>query len=179
MALEKAGLRYDQIEPVTLGPADAGSAFERGVIDAWSIWEPYASLFTTRPGVRTLATNKDIGEQYSYIMGSGPFVRANLALTATIIGALTATAEKCRENPAQVAALLADATGLPQAIWAHALLQHPFQVLPMNDDLVQSQQKSPNGSARSACSPSTSRYPTLSGAPPSRARSSEVDQPQT
>ena len=35
MALEKASLRYDQIdEPVTLGPADAGAAFERGAIDA-------------------------------------------------------------------------------------------------------------------------------------------------
>ena len=141
MALEKAGLRYDQIEPVTLGPADAGAAFERGAIDAWSIWEPYASLFATRPGVRTLATNKDIGEQYSYIMGGGPFVRANPALTTTIIDAFATTAEKSRGNPGQVATLLADATGIPQAIWTHALLQDPFQVLPMNDDLTRSQQK--------------------------------------
>ncbi|HEY1412313.1 MAG TPA: ABC transporter substrate-binding protein, partial [Rhodopila sp.] len=50
MALEKAGLRYDEIEPVNLGPADAGAAFERGAIDAWSIWEPYASLFNNRSG---------------------------------------------------------------------------------------------------------------------------------
>ena len=71
MVLEKAGLRYDDIEPIGLGPADAGAAFERGAIDAWSIWEPYTSLFVTRPGVRTLTTNRDIGEQYAFIMGNG------------------------------------------------------------------------------------------------------------
>ncbi len=36
MVLEKAGLHYDQIEPIYLGPADAGAAFERGAVDAWS-----------------------------------------------------------------------------------------------------------------------------------------------
>src|SRR5580698_3301756 len=80
LVLEKAGLRYDEIEPVYLGPADAGAAFERGAIDAWSIWEPYASLFNTKPGVRTLTTNKEIGEQFGYILGHGPFVRAHPAL---------------------------------------------------------------------------------------------------
>jgi len=63
MVLEKVGLRYDDIEPVYLAPADAGAAFERGAIDAWSTWEPYTSLFVNRPGVRTLTTNLQIGEQ--------------------------------------------------------------------------------------------------------------------
>jgi sulfonate transport system substrate-binding protein len=54
-ALEKAGLTYDDIQPIYLGPADGGAAFERGAIDAWTIWDPYYALFETRPGVRTLA----------------------------------------------------------------------------------------------------------------------------
>ena len=56
MTLEKAGLRYDQIQPIYLGPADASAAFERCSIDAWTIWEPYASLVNNRPGIRTLTT---------------------------------------------------------------------------------------------------------------------------
>jgi sulfonate transport system substrate-binding protein len=71
MVLEKAGLRYDEIEPVYLGPADAGAAFHRGAIDVWSIWEPYASLFATRAGVRTLTTNEDIGDQFSFLWAVG------------------------------------------------------------------------------------------------------------
>jgi sulfonate transport system substrate-binding protein len=141
LVLEKAGLRYDEIEPVYLGPAEAGAAFQRGAIDAWSIWEPYTSLFASRPGVRTLTTNREIGEQYSFIMGNGPFVRANPALASTVVEALTATAEKARGHQAAVAELLAGATGIPQEVWTRALAHDPFQVLPMNDQLAVSQQK--------------------------------------
>jgi aliphatic sulfonates family ABC transporter substrate-binding protein len=141
MVLEKAGLRYDQIEPIYLGPADAGAAFERGAIDAWSIWQPYTSLFDTRPGVRTLTTNKEIGEQFSFIMGSGPFVRANPALTATAVQVFAATADRALDHRDAIAALLAGSTGIPEAVWTRALAQDPFLVSPMNDDLTRSQQK--------------------------------------
>lgn len=141
MVLEKAGLRYDEIEPVYLGPADAGAAFERRAVDAWSIWEPYTSLFDSRPGVRTLTTNAEIGEQFSFIMGNGAFVQANPALTRAIVQALGATAERARANPAAVASLLASATGISQDVWTHALTHDPFEVLPMNDNLTRSQQK--------------------------------------
>jgi sulfonate transport system substrate-binding protein len=141
MVLEKANLRYDEIEPIYLGPADAGAAFERGAIDAWSIWEPYTSLFVTRPGVRSLTTNKEIGQQFGYIVGNGPFVRANPALAQTVVEAFTATAEKARGHHEDVAALLAGSTGIQQDVWTRALAADPFLVLPMNDDLTRGQQK--------------------------------------
>jgi sulfonate transport system substrate-binding protein len=37
--------------------------------------------------------------------------------------------------------LLASATGIPAEVWTRALARDPFQVRPMNDDLVRSQQK--------------------------------------
>jgi aliphatic sulfonates family ABC transporter substrate-binding protein len=140
MVLEKAGLRYDEVEPVYLGPADAGAAFERGAIDAWSIWEPYAALFAGRSGVRTLTTNQEIGAQFGYIMGSGPFVRSSPALTETVVQAFAATAEKARGHLQEVASLLAGATGIQEDVWTRALANDPFQVVPMSDDLTHSQQ---------------------------------------
>jgi aliphatic sulfonates family ABC transporter substrate-binding protein len=141
LVLEKAGLRYDDIQPVYLGPADAGAAFSQGAIDAWSIWEPYTSLFNTRPGVRTLTTNREIGEQYSFIMASGAFVRANPALTETVVGILAATAERARGQHEAVAELLAGATGITQDVWSRALAADPFEIQRMTDDLTRSQQK--------------------------------------
>ena len=141
MVLEKAGLRYDQIEPVYLGPADASAAFQRGAIDAWSIWEPYASLFNTRPGVRTLTTNTEIGQQYAYIMAYGPFVRSNPGLAAASVQGLASAAEKARGSRPAVATLLADATGIAADVWTRVLAQDPFQVLPMSDDLAHGQQR--------------------------------------
>ncbi|HEY4044065.1 MAG TPA: aliphatic sulfonate ABC transporter substrate-binding protein [Rhodopila sp.] len=140
LILEKAGLRYDDIQPIYLGPADAGPAFSRGAIDAWSIWEPYASLFNTRDGVRTLTTNREIGEQFSFIMAYGPFVRADPALIARVVDAFTATAEHARGQHDDVARLLADATGIQQGVWSRALKSDPFQVVRMTDDLTRSQQ---------------------------------------
>jgi aliphatic sulfonates family ABC transporter substrate-binding protein len=141
LVLEKAGLRYDEIDPVYLSPADAGAAFERGAIDAWSIWEPYASLFNIRPGVRTLTTNTEIGRQYSFFMGNGPFVRANPALTSAVIDAFAATADHARTHPDEVADLLGSATGIPSDVWSRALSKDPFLVLRIDDAITRSQQK--------------------------------------
>jgi sulfonate transport system substrate-binding protein len=141
LVLEKAGLRYDEVQPVYLGPADAGAAFSQGAIDAWSIWEPYASLFNTKPGVRTLTTNKEIGEQFSFIMANGAFVRANPELASAAVQAFAVTAEQARGKHDEVAALLADATGIAQDVWSRALANDVFEVVRMSDDLTRSQQK--------------------------------------
>jgi ABC-type nitrate/sulfonate/bicarbonate transport system substrate-binding protein len=38
--LEKAGVKYSDIDTIFLTPADGRAAFERGSVDAWVIWEP-------------------------------------------------------------------------------------------------------------------------------------------
>jgi len=40
-ALEKHGLKYADVTPVFLPPADARAAFEKGAVDAWVIWDPF------------------------------------------------------------------------------------------------------------------------------------------
>nr|WP_294507773.1 aliphatic sulfonate ABC transporter substrate-binding protein [uncultured Rhodopila sp.] len=141
LVLEKAGLRYDEIEPIYLGPADAGAAFERGAIDAWSIWEPYASLFNTRPGVRTLTTNTEIGQQFSFFLGNGPFVRANPALTSAVLEAFTTAGVYAKAHREEIAGVLGAATGIAPDVWSRGLAQDPFQVLRMDDAITRSQQK--------------------------------------
>ena len=39
-ALEKAHLKYSDIHPVYLSPADARAAFDSGNVDAWVTWDP-------------------------------------------------------------------------------------------------------------------------------------------
>ncbi|KEF42579.1 MAG: hypothetical protein ER33_04770 [Cyanobium sp. CACIAM 14] len=41
-ALESAGIPYDAIEPLLLPQRDALPLFEKGLIDAWVVWMPYA-----------------------------------------------------------------------------------------------------------------------------------------
>ena len=51
-ALEKAGVKYSEIEPVFLAPADARAAFERGAVDAWVIWDPFQAAAEAATGAQ-------------------------------------------------------------------------------------------------------------------------------
>jgi NitT/TauT family transport system substrate-binding protein/sulfonate transport system substrate-binding protein len=139
-ALERAGLTYADIQPVYLGPADAGAAFERGAIDAWTIWDPYYALFETRPGVRVLAKWTDITEQNGFFMASRAYVEANAPVTAQIVGEFTRLAAWAREHRPELATMVAKETGMSLEVVQRAVDRAPFQVLPMDDALAQSQQ---------------------------------------
>ena len=39
-SLQKAGLKFTDIQPAYLTPADARAAFQQGNVDAWAIWDP-------------------------------------------------------------------------------------------------------------------------------------------
>jgi len=43
-ALESEGLKYSDIQPVFLAPADARAAFDGGSLDAWVVWDAYLSV---------------------------------------------------------------------------------------------------------------------------------------
>jgi len=42
-ALQQAGLKFSDIEPAYLAPADGRAAFENRKVDAWVTWEPFLS----------------------------------------------------------------------------------------------------------------------------------------
>jgi NitT/TauT family transport system substrate-binding protein/sulfonate transport system substrate-binding protein len=139
-ALEKGGLTYADIQPIFLGPADAGPAFERSAIDAWTIWDPYYALFETRPGVRVLAKWTDITEQNGFFMASRAYVETNAPIVARLVGEFTRIAAWAREHRPELAALVAKETGMPLDAVQRAADRAPFQVLPMDDALTRSQQ---------------------------------------
>jgi NitT/TauT family transport system substrate-binding protein/sulfonate transport system substrate-binding protein len=140
-ALEKAGLAYTDVQPVYLGPADAGPAFERGAIDAWTIWDPYYALYETHPGVRVLAVSTDILPQNSFLIGSRAFVEANPAITTKTIAELSRISSWAEANPAEVAKLVSDGTSMPYDPTLRAIKRSPFKVLPVSADDVRSQQE--------------------------------------
>jgi sulfonate transport system substrate-binding protein len=51
-ALEYAGIKYSEVEPIYLAPADARAAFERGAVDAWVIWDPFRAAVEAAAGAR-------------------------------------------------------------------------------------------------------------------------------
>ena len=140
-AVEKAGLTWNDIVPVSLAPADAAAAFERGGIDAWSIWDPYFALYETRPGVRMLASSSDIVAQNSFFIATRSYVVANPQVVTRTIETLGNVDSWAATHRAEVANLLAAGTGVPTEVELRAINRAPLKILPMNDAFADSQQQ--------------------------------------
>ncbi|TXN85064.1 aliphatic sulfonate ABC transporter substrate-binding protein [Methylobacterium sp. WL8] len=139
-ALEKAGLTYADIEPVTLAPADAAAAFSRGSIDAWTIWDPYYAIAEGGDGVRVLATAKEIARQNNFFLASRAFAEGRGAVLSEVIDVLGGVARWCGENRGAVADLLSKGTGVPLAATRRAVDRTDYLIGPMNDRVAAEQQ---------------------------------------
>jgi len=140
-AVEKAGLTWNDIVAVSLAPADAAAAFERGGIDAWSIWDPYFALYETRPGVRVLASSADIVAQNSFFIATRSYVVANPQVVTRTIETLGNVDSWAATHRSEVADLLAAGTGVPAEVELRAINRSPLKILPMNDAFADSQQQ--------------------------------------
>lgn len=139
-ALEKVGLGYADIEPVTLAPADAAAAFARGSIDAWTIWDPYYAIAEAGDGVRVLATAKEIARQNNFFLASRAFAEGRGAVLAEVIDVLGGVARWCGDHRTEVADLLAKGTGVPLAATRRAVDRTDYVIGPMNDRVAAEQQ---------------------------------------
>ena len=140
-ALEKAGLTYADIEPVTLAPADAAAAFARGSVDAWSIWDPYLAVAEGGEGVRVLASAGDIARQNIFFLANRDFARERGEVLAEAIDGLGGVAKWCTENRGEVAAILSKGTGVPLPATRRAVDRTDYVIGPLTPSVVADQQR--------------------------------------
>ncbi|MGA3399592.1 MAG: aliphatic sulfonate ABC transporter substrate-binding protein [Acetobacteraceae bacterium] len=140
-ALEKAGLAFADIQPIQLAPADAAAAFARGNVDAWAIWDPYYAIAEVQPGVRVLATSRDIAPQNSFYLSSRRYVQANAAVIEAVIDELGKVAAWSNAHRPEVAQLLADGTGVPLDAMQRAVARSIYAIGPVTDEIVAQQQQ--------------------------------------
>jgi len=120
-ALAKAGLRYGDIQPVFLPPADGRAAFERGAIDAWVVWDPYLTIAQAATQARVLADFGALAPQvrppWSFYEARREFAEQNPELLrAHLIPLLAEVGAWANKNPEQAARVLAPAFGLDEAL---------------------------------------------------------------
>ena len=140
-ALEKAGIAWNEITPVQLPPADARAAFERGALDAWTIWDPYFAVAEKGPGVRVLASAKGIARQNAFFLANGDYTRRNPEIVTAVNEELAKVALWAEAHRDEVARVLAEATGIDLASWQRAVQRTEYRVAPLNDAAVAEQQR--------------------------------------
>jgi sulfonate transport system substrate-binding protein len=139
-ALEKAGLGFDEIEPVYLAPADAAAAFASDKVDAWSIWDPFLAIAETRYTPTALVRSPEVLDVNTYFLANRDFAKAHPEVVTTTTGALAVAAEWADKNRDKVAAALHEVTGVPLEAQTLAANRAKFGIFPITAEIVAHQQ---------------------------------------
>lgn len=125
-ALEQAGLSYKDVTPVYLPPSDARAAFQRGSVDAWVIWDPYYAEVETHANARLLKDAEGLVPHYTFYLASRHFAETYPDSAKLVLAQLSELSAWANAHQDEAAKILAQSTGLEQAIWARALARMPF-----------------------------------------------------
>jgi sulfonate transport system substrate-binding protein len=141
-ALEKAGLKYSDIQPVFLAPADARAAFEKGAVDAWTIWDPFLSAAEKQLGVRQLADGRGgVANNYLYYLGERRFAERRPDVIKALFEDSAEQGRWIKANLKQAAAIIGPLQGLDVEIVESALRRYQFGVAPVTDAIAAEQQR--------------------------------------
>jgi sulfonate transport system substrate-binding protein len=140
-ALEKAGVKYSEIEPVFLAPADARAAFERGAVDAWVIWDPFQAAAEVATGARTIADGTGLVANHQFYLATKAFADAHPQAIDTVIAALADVDRWAKDNSHAVAEELSPGIGIPVPILEIALKRQTYGIKPLDESVVAEQQR--------------------------------------
>jgi sulfonate transport system substrate-binding protein len=140
-ALEKAGVKYSEIEPVFLAPADARAAFERGAVDAWVIWDPFLAAAEAATGARTLADGTGIVSNYQFYFSSKKFLESDAKAVDLVLAQLSEVDEWAKGDIHAVAEQLAPAIGLSVPVVEVALKRQSYGIKPITESVIADQQR--------------------------------------
>jgi sulfonate transport system substrate-binding protein len=140
-ALEKAGLKYDDIKQVTLPPPDARAAFEGNNVEAWAIWDPYLAAAVAATGARTLTDGTGLVPNRGYYLAAKSFVEKHSDTLKILLDQVKTRSDWAQKNPTEVAKFLSPVLGIDATVLEIAERRRQYGVLPITDEVVAGQQQ--------------------------------------
>ncbi|WP_375778854.1 sulfonate ABC transporter substrate-binding protein [Bradyrhizobium sp. ma5] len=140
-ALEKADVKYSEIEPVFLVPADARAAFERGAVDAWVIWDPFQAAAEAATGARTVADGTGVVANYQFYFASKKFLQTDPKIVELVLAQLSEVDDWAKGDIHAVAEQLAPSIGLSVPVVEVALKRQAYGIKPVTDTVIADQQQ--------------------------------------
>ena len=141
-AVEKAGLKFSDITPIYLSPADAAAAFAGDQIDAWTIWDPFFAIAQQRYNPRVLVTSRDVLNVNTYLLANATYAAKYPSIVAAANDGLADAAQWAAQNRDKVAQSLAKVTGVDLAAQTVAANRADFGVLTLTPEIIARQQES-------------------------------------
>jgi sulfonate transport system substrate-binding protein len=139
--LEKAGVKYTDVETVFLAPADARAAFERGSVDAWAIWEPFLSAVQKQTGARILADGQGAVSNHQFFLAARQYAKKRRDVVGIVMEEVAIVDEWAKTKPKEAATALQPQIGLDEPTLEQALSRGGYGVKPISDSVLLEQQK--------------------------------------
>lgn len=140
-ALAAAGLKYSDIQPVYLPPADARAAFAQGSVDAWVIWDPFLSAAQRATSARVLKDAEGLAANREFYLAAKTFVDKNADRIKVILEEIQKVDEWANSNHTEVAKLLSPDLGIDVPTLEEVSKKRSYQVQQITPEVVTYQQK--------------------------------------
>ena len=140
-ALEEAGLKYSDVQPVYLPPADARAAFESGSVDAWVIWDPFQAAAEKQIDARTLRDGTGLVSNHQFYLAARPFADKHPEVVVALVDEIRKVGEWTRANAAAATEQVAPLLGLAPDITLLAVERQSYGAQLIGPDVVVAQQK--------------------------------------
>lgn len=138
--LEAHNLKLGDIQPVYLPPSDARAAFEKGVVDAWVIWDPFLAAAEHQIQARVIANGENLVNNHQFYLADRQYAENNPAVLQTVITTLNQTTDWVKAHPKDAAKLLEKPTGLGFDVLKTSISRMGFGVQPISEKVVTEQQ---------------------------------------
>jgi sulfonate transport system substrate-binding protein len=142
--LEKAGIKYSEIQPIFLPPADARAAFVKNSVDAWVIWDPFYAAAEKNANARVLITGEGITKQGGYYLARRKYVTENQEIIKAVLEKIKNLEDWSDKNRDEVAATLAPVLNIDLDTMKKATARKQFGVVKIDENLIATQQKVAN-----------------------------------
>jgi sulfonate transport system substrate-binding protein len=139
--LEKNKLKYSDVTPVFLPPADARAAFEKGAVDAWVIWDPFLAAAEHQIDARQLADGTGLVNSYSFYLAQTDYAQANPHVIHELFANTQDAAKFVQADIPRAAVLVAPLQGLDVAVVETSLKRYRYGVAPLTPAVAAEQQK--------------------------------------
>jgi len=139
--LERSGLKFKDIEPAYLSPADGRAAFERGSVDAWVVWDPFLAAVQRQSPVRILADGSGVADYQRYYLTSQPFLYEHSNILSLFFDELKKAGRWVKQNPKEAASLLAPVWGLDVGTVEAANVRRSYEVRTVSSSALIEQQR--------------------------------------
>ncbi|WP_341529284.1 sulfonate ABC transporter substrate-binding protein [Nostoc sp. UHCC 0302] len=106
-ALKEVGLKYSDIQVLSMPNVEARGAFIQGTIPVWVTGDPHLALVEKLHGARVLRDAKNIGTPGGYYIGTREFSKDNPELVRIILEEIDKNGQWAESNRKEVAKLIA------------------------------------------------------------------------